>query len=657
MKRLANLVTVILIMFSGNLMAQLEAIFEPSEDNIFAGDCINFQDQSTGSPTSWIWTFEGATTPTSDEQNPIDICYDTPGVYDVTLEISDGTDGDTLVCEDCITVLDPATAPVAAFMANNTVIPAGGVVTFTDTSINGPFISWAWTFEGGLPATSEVQTPNPVGYLDVGVYDVELRVEHESGMQYVCLKENYITVVADADEAPEADFIANMTSIQPGESVNFQDISGNSPYNWEWFFEGGEPETSTDRHPSGILYAEEGEYAVQLIARNSEGNDTIVKEAYIIVSIDDPCLEEEVIPHAAFRATNRLLSAGQTTIFQDLSTGYPNTWNWYFQNGNPVTSTLSSPLGGIEFNVPGIYDITLSVSNSCGVDLLTKDDYIYVFSGPVYKYCDTLTNIKGGEIPAKMNTPGTWGFIAGQNGERIRYYADYFEDYTFSQIEGLIVPINNSVYGAYDSYVTFYVWDGSTEYPDSLLAEKKVYIRDLPENFNSVVKFDEPVLVEGPFFVGFKLNYPDNNGDGVSDDYIVVSVAPNRGPVESQNTMFVSKGTDWFSSVEYFNIATSLAIKPIACLVDIDEFDLEMDVHAFPNPTSDLLTIHIGDRYFGETVDIEVVDVSGRQVILDVVDLYNSEYSIDFTTQTTGIYFVNIRIGDQFVTKKISVIR
>jgi PKD repeat protein len=637
--------------------SELTAMFEPSETVISQGTCINFQDQSTGNPTSYTWTFDGGTPDTSTEQNPTNICFNTPGVYDVTLEIEDGTDTDSYTCSDCITVLDPGTDPICAFMANTTVIPVGGVVTFTDTSVNGPYVAWAWEFEGGIPATNEQETPPPVAYLNVGSYDVELRVEHENGNQYICTKEDYITVVPDAIEPPEANFIANYTVIAPGESVNFMDISGNAPYQWEWWFEEGFPETSTDQNPTNIFYADEGEYDVRLIARNSEGNDTIVKEDYIVVSEEDPCLENGDIPIAAYNATNRLLSAGQRTYFEDLSTNYPSTWNWYFDGGNPVTSTMGSPLGGIEYNVPGIYDVTLSVSNSCGVDLLTKDEYIYVFSGTVYQYCDTLTNVRGGEIPAKMNTPGTWGFIAGHNGERIRYYADKFNDYTFSQIEGLIVPVNNSVYGEYDSYVTFYVWEGSTEYPDSILAEKRMYIRNMPENFNSVVEFDSPVLVDGPFYVGYKLNYPDENGDGVSDDYFVVSVAGNRGPVESQNTMYVQKSSTWYSSVEYFNIATSLAIKPVACLVDISEFDIQKDVHTYPNPTSDMMTIELGDEYFGEEINIQVYDLTGRQISLDIQDLYSNEYQISFKDQTPGIYFIKIQIGEEMITKKISVIR
>lgn len=636
----------------------LNAMFEASEYVIDVGDCINFQDQSTGSPTSWTWTFEGGTPPTSTEQNPTNICYNNPGVYDVTLEIGDGIDTDTYTWVDYIVVGDPATDPMAGFYADVTVVPEGGIVTFTDTSVNGPFIEWAWTFEGGLPDQSTSEGPITVAYMDAGVYDVELRVKHENTNQYIAYKDDYITVVPAANDPPEANFIANYTVIEPGEMVDFHDISSGAPYQWQWTFEDGIPASDSVQHPEGILYNNEGMWDVTMIAKNSEGNDTITKEDYIVVSIEDPC-NDTVTPVADFRCSPRLISAGDIVYCEDLSTGFPQTWNWVFgPNAIPPNSTQASPLSGVEYNVPGIYDVTLSVNNSCGGNVKTKEDYIYVFSGPVHKYCDTLTNLRSGEIATKINAPDTWGFIAGHNGDRVRTYADYYEDYSFSQIEALIVPVNNSVYGAYNSYVTFYVWDGDTEFPtdENILAEKKKYIRNLPENYNSVIQFDEPVQIDGPFFIGFKISYPDENGDGISDDYFVVSTAGNRGSSESNNTMVVYK-SGWKTSVELFNISTSLAIKPIACLLDLDEFDVAKNVHAYPNPTTGKITVKLGDEYISSDVEINVYDMTGRQIFMTPRNYSNIEYQLDLSDKTPGMYFLEIMIDGERVTKKISVMR
>jgi len=49
---------------------------------------LNFSDQSTGIPTSWLWTFEGGIPATSTEQNPQGIAYNFSGDYQVTLLVT-----------------------------------------------------------------------------------------------------------------------------------------------------------------------------------------------------------------------------------------------------------------------------------------------------------------------------------------------------------------------------------------------------------------------------------------------------------------------------------------------------------------------------------------------------------------------------------------
>ncbi len=71
---------------------------------------VEFYDNSTGNVTSWLWTFEGGTPATSSFQNP-QVMYATAGVYDVTLEVSDGNETVSVTMEDYITVMsDPAQA-------------------------------------------------------------------------------------------------------------------------------------------------------------------------------------------------------------------------------------------------------------------------------------------------------------------------------------------------------------------------------------------------------------------------------------------------------------------------------------------------------------------------------------------------------------------
>lgn len=83
--------------------------FMASPTIINEGETVAFQNLSIGQPdpVSFIWTFEGGDPASSSFENP-DVSYQTEGIYDVTLNVSNGLMNQTLIKEDYITVL-PAT--------------------------------------------------------------------------------------------------------------------------------------------------------------------------------------------------------------------------------------------------------------------------------------------------------------------------------------------------------------------------------------------------------------------------------------------------------------------------------------------------------------------------------------------------------------------
>lgn len=629
----------------------LTASFVASDYEITAGECINFNDQTDGNPTSWSWSFPGAQTSSSTNQHPSGICYNTPGIYDVVLQATNAADQDTYICQDCITVLPDPSQPIANFQANITTIPVGGVVQFTNLSENGPFNQWSWEFEGGTPATFSDSAPPPIAYLQVGCYDVTLRCRKTNNVQDIELKQEYICVIPEATVPPVANFTANYTVIQPGESINFIDLSSGSPYQWTWEFEGVAPgqETSNQQNPVGITYPGVGVYSVTLTVANNFGIDEMEKLLYITVSEDDPCT---TAPTVAFDATPRLIAAGSTVQFFDLSTDLPSYHTWSFPGGSPATSNEGSPTNGIRYTLPGIYDVTLTVSNACGASSITKERYIYVFSGSVQSYCDTLTTINPGEVVEPRVPSGTWGFLAGQNGENIKAYANYYEEHAFSQINGIIVPVKHAVYGSYQSYVTFYVWDGQYPTPDTVLGFKKVYIRDLTQNQTNLITFDSPIELNGPFYVGYKINYPDENSDGISDDLFVVGIAAPRVNDPAYNQMWVQKSGIWYTTNSYFNFSSALPLQPIACLVDIEELIAENSFEIYPNPTNGIVTIKTNDQYY-EDFNVQIFDALGRKVDSDVLNLGSGEYSANLENYPEGLYIVRIYTKEFSINKKL----
>lgn len=90
---------------------------------------------------------------------------------------------------------------------------------------------------------------------------------------------------------PIADFTTdkNMCVLR-GSEVNFTDLSLNFPTEWSWTFEGGVPNTSSEKNPK-VVYNSPGVFDVSLIVKNANGADTVSLNDFITVSEEGICRE------------------------------------------------------------------------------------------------------------------------------------------------------------------------------------------------------------------------------------------------------------------------------------------------------------------------------------------------------------------------------
>ncbi|MDK2908657.1 MAG: hypothetical protein PWR20_224 [Bacteroidales bacterium] len=92
---------------------QLLANFTANVTSGCEGLTVDFQDLSSGQPTSWEWTFEGATPSTSTDQNPTGIFYPTAGNYTVTLTVGKNGEFNTLTLPNFINTFTAPEPPLA----------------------------------------------------------------------------------------------------------------------------------------------------------------------------------------------------------------------------------------------------------------------------------------------------------------------------------------------------------------------------------------------------------------------------------------------------------------------------------------------------------------------------------------------------------------
>ena len=517
------------------------AEFSGTPVSICVGSSVSFTDQSTGTPTSWSWSFPGGVPSTSSQQNPV-VVYPTAGVYNVTLSVSNTSGSNSKTKTSYITVTGGM--PVVNFSASATTLSVGGSVVFTDLSTNNPQTR-SWSFPGGSPS-SGTGASHTVTYNTPGVYDVSLTVTNCSGTTSL-IRPAYITV---NQGPPVADFTADATMVLYGNEVAFTDISTGSPDTWQWSFPGGSPSSSGQRHPV-VAYNVPGTYNVTLTAVNPGGTNTITKTGYITVwdglltycpsgsnawtkewieqfsfgtfnnfsgassysdytgqqiqAINGQSYDVNIIPGfqkksrrefiriwidynndgdfldaneevfaangvtsavsgsvtipATFTGTTRMrvamkynaaptpceffaegevedytlvvteiteppvvdfsgvpteVDAGTTILFSDETGNNPFAWQWSFPGGQPSASTLQNP--SIMYSTPGVYNVTLTATNNVGSSSLTKFGYIIVEAPGTVTYCESrgLSNAKewisGVSVGSFLNSSGAAGY-------------------------------------------------------------------------------------------------------------------------------------------------------------------------------------------------------------------------------------------------------
>jgi PKD repeat protein len=243
---------------------------------------VNFTDQSTGSITSWSWTFGDGGTSTA--QNPSHQ-YTSAGTYTVTLNVTGpgGSDGETKT--NYITV-NPCVNPTAGFVGSPTSGDYPLNVTFTNQSTGAT--SYNWNFGDG--GTSTATNPGHT-YTAAGTYTVTLTATNACGADQM-VRTNYITVTTPPCDPPVAAFVGSPTSGDYPLSVSFTDQSPNTPTSWSWTF--GDGGTSTAQNP-GHTYTAAGTYTVTLTATNACGSDGETKTDYITVT--QPTVAYAAVPY------------------------------------------------------------------------------------------------------------------------------------------------------------------------------------------------------------------------------------------------------------------------------------------------------------------------------------------------------------------------
>ncbi len=372
---------------------------------VSSGPAANFSSQTVGVTTVFTNNSSGANTyfwdfgdsQNSTGQNPSHT-YSGDGNYTVTMTVTN--DCGSAFSTQTVVIVTP---PTAGFSAAQNTGCAPFLVNFINQS-SANSTGFEWSFPGGNPASSIDANP-AVTYSLPGTYDVFLTVTNAAGFS-TSSQSNFILVGL----APNAQF-----SSQPaGLSIVFSNNSTGSGNIYSWDF--GDASLQSDEENPTHVYFQTGTYTVNLTVANACGTSTSTQEITVSGSAPLPAFNSTVAEGCVPLVVN----------FSDNSVGNPTEWAWQFPGGFPATSTLSNP--AITYSIPGIYDVTMEVSNAFGKTTKIFPQVVEVAEPPIVGF--VYTNGAGFNVIFNNLTGNgdsfSWNFGDGQTSTEqnpIHFYA------------------------------------------------------------------------------------------------------------------------------------------------------------------------------------------------------------------------------------------
>lgn len=337
-----------------------------SDDTICAGETVIFYNQSTQGANNFYWSFNNNGNYVNTGFGNQYQTYNTTGNYSV--ELVANISGGSASCYDTAygnVYVQPS--PVADFNLSPTIGCDSMEVSITENTQNA--LTWEWDFDNGN--TSILQNPTNQFYNGVGVYTIELKVEHANTCR------DSITKQVEIKQSPVAAFTPY--NFCQNSNATFTDLSSHYPGDpitqWSWDF--GDGSNASLQNPTHT-YANSTAYTIELIVNTAYCADTTSMNITVPPK-----------PVADFLTSTTSGCEPLVVNFTDQSSG-ASTYNWNFSGGN--TSNQQNPSYTFTNGTLNdtVYQVELIVETQFGcTDTMTEN--ITVFGNAIADFTQNAT--------------------------------------------------------------------------------------------------------------------------------------------------------------------------------------------------------------------------------------------------------------------------
>lgn len=221
--------------------------------------------------------------------------------------------------------------------------------------------AWSWVTPGAESESYSSQAPY-ITYGKAGTYNIELTITKADGTTSSVSKEIVVTPAA----LPVVDFDIAEASKSSGEVFSFINRSYGEGTSYVWTMAGSQQSRVQTTNATAV-YDIPGTYTVTLTGTNSSGSVSVSKEVNVFAAAPTP----------KFNVNPTSIMLGETTYLVDESRGDVENWYWTIDNQkHPII--VNGQNSSLTPTHPGIYDVSLAVSNEVGQNTLTEKKLLYV---------------------------------------------------------------------------------------------------------------------------------------------------------------------------------------------------------------------------------------------------------------------------------------
>lgn len=413
-----------------------------------------------------------------------------------------------------------------------------------------------------------------------------------------------------APQAPVADFVANATTVTPGTTVNFTDLSTGVPTSWSWSvspatgwsYAGGT--TAASQNPQ-ITFTTVGQYTIALTASNGIGSDTETKTNYITVSVaSTPCTGtssncDEYISNVTLNTINNTTACTNYGNYLGTST----TLN----KGAQYTATIMPTITG---QGNGAY-----TNDEIAIWIDWNDDLDFNDVGEQVGYVLVATGWSN-QFTFTVPMTATVGTVTMR--VRLSYQPD----------DGAITPCGTTQWGEVEDY--------------------SIVVQDAPSATLSLQCPGNQTIYATQSTVVPNVTTTATSSTTCPGGAVTETQSPAAGtPLANGSNTITVTATD-----QCGNTQTCTTVINYVNNLGVEEINQFSYVSLFPNPVSEELSVDLS-TLIDESVTLELYDMSGK-LLVRTDNSSNAVVTIDMSSFANGMYQLKLKSDKAQVMKRVS---